>query len=251
MATKTSLRNDISNYIFLRLGSGMVDVELDPEHITVAIDKAIQRYRQRAENSTESSYLFLTTEENKQEYILPDEVEVVRQIFRRSVGSGASDTGSMFDPFEAAYVNTYMLQAGKTGGQTTYELYTQYQELNARMFGGYIMFDWNPASKTITLQRNLRSSGEEMLLWVYNIRPELSLLQDRQVQPWIQDYSLAMAKYMLGEARSKFSTIAGPSGGTTLNGDTLKAEAQQEMDKLDEELKNYVDRSNPLTFIIG
>ena len=84
-----------------------------------------------------------------------------------------------------------------------------------------------------------------------NYKPDNQLLQDRQAQPWIQDYSLALAKFTLGEARSKFATIAGPQGGTTLNGDTLKAEAQSEMQALDEELKNYVDGSDPLSFVIG
>jgi len=86
---------------------------------------------------------------------------------------------------------------------------------------------------------------------VYNVKPDNQLLQDRQAQPWIQDYALATAKFTLGEARSKFATIAGPQGGTSLNGDTLKAEAQTEMLALDEELKNYVDGSDPISFIIG
>ena len=45
-------------------------------------------------------------------------------------------------------------------------------------------------------------------------------------EQWIKDYTLASCKYMLGEAREKFATIAGPQGGTSLNGSTLKAEAQ-------------------------
>ena len=56
---------------------------------------------------------------------------------------------------------------------------------------------------------------------------------------------------MLGEARSKFSTIAGPGGGTTLNGDTLKAEAQQEMEKLEKELDTAVAGGVGYGFLIG
>ena len=37
----------------LRLGGQMVDVELDPEHYELAIEKSIQKYRQRAENAVE------------------------------------------------------------------------------------------------------------------------------------------------------------------------------------------------------
>jgi hypothetical protein len=251
MADLTTLRKDITDYIYLRLGGSMVDVELDPEHYDMCINQAVRKYRQRAGSSVESSYLFLSILENQQEYVLPDEVQEVRQVFRRSVGSGSSDTGTQFEPFEAAFVNTYLLQAGRVGGQATYEMYYQYQELSARMFGGFVNFEFNPVTKTVTLLRKFSASGEKVVLWVYNTRPESGLLQDQQIQPWIQDYSLALAKFTLGEARSKFSTIAGPQGGTSLNGDTLKAEAQAEMAQLEEDLKNYVDGSDPLSFIIG
>jgi len=56
---------------------------------------------------------------------------------------------------------------------------------------------------------------------------------------------------MLGEARGKFATIAGPQGGTSLNGDALKADATAEMEKLEQEINNYIDGSKPLSFIIG
>ncbi len=56
---------------------------------------------------------------------------------------------------------------------------------------------------------------------------------------------------MLGEARSKFATIAGPQGGSTLNGDALKAEAQAEMEKLEEELKLNVAGGVGYGFTIG
>jgi hypothetical protein len=247
----TTLKNDIKDYIYLRLGGDMVDVELDPAHYTNCIDQSLRRYRQRAGNSVESSYIFVNIVKEQQEYVLPDEVQEVRQVFRRSVGSGSSDTGTQFEPFEAAFVNTYLLQAGRVGGQATYELYYQYQELSARLFGGFVNFEWNPVTKTVTLLRKFEDSGEDVALWVYNIKPDVTILQDRQAQPWVQDYSLALAKFTLGEARSKFSTIAGPQGGTSLNGDTLKAEAQSELQVLDEELKNYVDGSDPLSFIIG
>ena len=56
---------------------------------------------------------------------------------------------------------------------------------------------------------------------------------------------------MLGEARSKFATIAGPQGGSTLNGDTLKAEAQTEMEKLEVEVSMAVAGGTGYGFTIG
>jgi uncharacterized protein YjbJ (UPF0337 family) len=71
------------------------------------------------------------------------------------------------------------------------------------------------------------------------------------IQPWIQDYALAVSKDIIGQAREKFGTIAGPQGGTQLNGASLKAEAKEEMERLEEELKKFVDGSQPYTFVIG
>ena len=67
----------------------------------------------------------------------------------------------------------------------------------------------------------------------------------------MEDYTLAMSKQILGESRSKFSTIAGPQGGTTMNGDALKAEGMQEMAELILQLNNYEDGGMPMSFVIG
>jgi hypothetical protein len=93
--------------------------------------------------------------------------------------------------------------------------------------------------------------AETVLLWVYNRKPDSMLLNDHLTFPWIQDYALAVAKDMLGQAREKFAQIAGPQGGTQLNGAALKGEAKAEMEALEEELKRYYDGSQPLTWVIG
>ena len=56
---------------------------------------------------------------------------------------------------------------------------------------------------------------------------------------------------MLGEARSKFNTIAGPQGGTSLNGADLKNQGMQEMEKLDAEVNNFAEGGTPHSFVIG
>jgi hypothetical protein len=71
------------------------------------------------------------------------------------------------------------------------------------------------------------------------------------VKPWVRDYTLAVCKVMLGEARSKFGNIAGPQGGTTLNGETLKQEGMAMMEKLDQEILLNMEGGNATSFIIG
>jgi len=344
-AAYTDRYNYLVDYIRLRLGDGLVDVELDKVHYDLAIRSALSKYRQRANNSVEESYCFLELLPETQEYILPRDIIQVRQVFRRGIGSVTGTTASQFEPFASGYLNTYMLVAGRVGGLTNYEMFVHYQEQAMKMFGGHINFTWNPATRKITLVRKIPETGrryirlstltssgkaigstitlttqddwpvavgnsvsirncsvtgyngiytivtanrntntftitatqnlaatsvtlfdlrrtevyspitddpaEIVLLHTYNYKPDSMLLNDHMISPWIQEYAYAFAKGILGEARSKFASLAGPQGGTTLNGTALITESREEMQKLEEDLKNYTDGSMPLTWVIG
>jgi len=245
----TDLKTEIIDYIKLRLGDQMIEVELDREHYMEAIKQALKRYRARTEHAVEESYAFLTLTKETQEYILPREIVSVRQIFRSGVG-GLANT-SQFEPFSSGFLNTYMLAAGRVGGLTSYELFVDYQKLSMTMFGGYINFTFNEATRKLTIVRRIPTDAENVLLWVYNYKPDDAILNDNRSNLWIQEYAYSMAKHMLGEAREKFATIAGPQGGSTLNGTALKTEAKAEMEALMDELNKYGDGSAPLTFILG
>ena len=250
MATIDELKSELFKSIYYNLGGDMVDVELDPNHYEYGLKQAFEIYRQRSSNAVEESYIFLDLVADQQEYILPSEVMQVQQVFRRTIGSSNSSS-TQLEPFEAGFMNMYLLQSGRVGGLANYEFYSQYQEQASKMFGGYINFTFNPVSKKLTIVRRPRNSDEDVLLWVNNHKPDFMLLQDPYAYPWLKGYTQAMVKKSLGEAREKFATIAGPAGGTVLNGAALKAEAQAEMDGLMQDLNNYVDGGNPMWFVIG
>ena len=251
MADLTTLKSDLFNYVEKRLGGGIVDVELDPDHYEIAYDKALTTYRQRAQNAYEESYNVLELQENQNTYTLPQEVSSVRQVFRRTMGDATGPYSSSFDPFSSATLNVYLLNYSYGGGLATYDMYTQYVEMAARMFGGFMNYTFNPVTKVLSLVRDPKSSGEQILLWTYNLKPEIILLQDNAMKQWLRDYTFAASKMIIGEAREKFASIAGPQGGTALNGSSMKAEAQAEMDKLIDDLATYTDHSQPLTWVIG
>jgi len=245
------LKKQLIEYVQLQLADQIIDIELDPSHYEAAYQKTLGTYRQRAQNAYEESYSFMQLLDNVNEYFLPQEVIQVRQIFRRTIGITGSG-GYSFDPFGAATLNVYLLNFNQAqGGLATYDFYQQYVELAARMFGGYINYTWNPVTKRLQLIRDPRGNGETVLLWTYNLRPEITLLSDFQISQWFRDYMVGAAKYIIGEAREKFQNIAGPQGGSSLNGAAMKSEGQAMMDKGIEDLKLYVDGSQPLTFVIG
>lgn len=251
MATLQELKTEVFDYVRYSLADGMVDVELDPAHYETALKQALLKYRQRSSNSVEESFAFLPLLVDTDTYTLPSEVISVKQVYRRSIGSTTSTGATQFEPFEAGFLNMYLLQSGRVGGYLNYELFAQYQELSMRMFGGFINFKFNKVNKELHIFRRPRNSDETVMLHTYNFKPDVTLLSDYMAFPWIKDYTLATCKMILGQAYEKFGTISGPQGGTTLNGSALKSEAQTMLDKLEEDLKNYIDGGEPYSFIIG
>jgi hypothetical protein len=252
MSDTSNARQEIIDYVKNMLGDGMIDVELEPKNYNTAIDRALAVYRQRSANSVEESYAFLTLDQDVNEYQLAPEVMSVREVFRRSIGSrtGGGDTGTLFEPFNLAYTNTYLLSSSNMGGLATYFAFASYQNLVGKMFGSFINFRFNPANKKLTLMQRPRGQ-ETLLLWVNNHRPDFDLVRDPYAGIWVKDYTLANCKIILGEARSKFNQIAGPQGGTTLNGDALKAEGQQEIEKLETAIRNSETGETPMWFVRG
>jgi hypothetical protein len=247
----TELKQSLFDQCLYRLGQGIIDIEADAEHLNAAYNYAISTYRQRAQNSTQESYILFTIEKNVDTYTLPKEIVNVRCLYRRTVGLETGSGATSFDPFSSAILNTYLLNYNFAGGLATYDFYAGYTELTARMFGGYLNYTFDPVSKTLRIVRDFKGSGEKVLIWADLIRPESSLLQDPYISTWIQDFTLANIKMIIGEAREKFATITGPGGGTSLNGAAMKAEGKEMQAQLLEELRRYVDGSQPLSFIIG
>lgn len=251
MSATLSAKQEIIDDVERLMGGSMIETDLGAADYQMAIKLALERYRQRSSNAVEEAYAFLALQPEQTEYYLPEEIVDVRQIFRR--GLGGTTGGTYIDPFSLAYTNLYLLQAGAGGGYTagllTFELFYQYQEQAGRMFGRDINYHYNTVSKKLTLVR--RILGEEtVLLWVTKVKPDDMILKDPFAKPWIRSYTLALCKEMRGQAYSKYSQGIGPQGGFTLSGDALKAEAKEEMEKLDTEILNYVDGGTPISGVI-
>jgi len=252
-SNSTIERNNVFQYIKTMLGDGMIEVELDPINLETGLDRALTRYRQRSPNAVEESYSFLELIQDQNEYRLPDEIITVRQVFRRAIGSrsGIGAGGTLFEPFNLAYTNTYLMSGSMMGGLATYDAFAGYQKLVGRMFGSYIEFNWKPTSHILDILQRPFAQGEQILVQSYNYRPDWVLLQDIYAKQWLKDYALATCKMMLGEARGKFASIAGPGSSIQMNGNDLKSSAKEDFERLDKELLDFTAGGTGYYFITG
>jgi len=248
-ATSTS-RYNLSKQIMLLLGDQMVEVELDEEHLNLAIDMAIDRIRQRTTGGVEEGHVFITMQPDQNVYTLPDEIQEVEKLYRRGVGANSTG-GTNFDPFEAAFSNIYLLQAGRTGGLATWDFFAQYQETIGRVFGSEINFIWESSTNQLTIIRR-PTAEEDVMCKVWMKKPENIIIDDVYTKVWVRDYALAKGKEMLGEARDKFpGGLPGPAGSVLLNGQQLKTEAVAELERLEMELQNFNVSRDGMPFRIG
>jgi hypothetical protein len=245
-----ALKDDLTKEIELRLGGQMVDVELDPEHYTLAIKKSFEKYRQRSENAVEEAFVLLELTKDISEYTLDSDVIDVYDVYRRTSGTLNSGGQGDIEPFETAYLNNYLLYSGRAGGMAIYDALSQHRETLGKMFGENYTFTWNTVTKKLLLHRKVKAE-DTVYIHVYKQRSDEELLQDPYSSPWLKDYALAHGKLILAEARGKFNTIAGPQGGTSLNADALRMDAQSTIDKLEDDLKFYAEGQAGLGIIIG
>lgn len=240
----TEVRQNMVNSILTRLGSGMIDVELTDEQLQKCIDLAEAKLIQRGDAYVEESLVLLTLKKNQKEYILPDEIIEIQQIYRRGYGRAFGSTGGQnMDPFAMAWTNVYMagaINGVRTGGLVTYELHNNYLKTAGKMFGMYMNYSFNPNTHKLVIAENPRSDDEIILLHSYVDRAEYEVLQDRFAALWIENWALAEAMEILGRIRSRFGNLPGPNGSVSQDGDALKQESKAMKEELTKELNNFV-----------
>lgn len=250
MSSQNSPRVKLIKQIALLLGAQMIEVELDSEHLNLAIDMGIEKLRQQSDGALLEKDLYLHIIRDVTEYTLPTEVQEVRRLYRRGVG--AYTTGGVdFNPTDAAFNNVFLLQPNRSGGLATWDMYSSFLKTTETLFASQYNFTWDPNSHKLTIIRR-PLADEEITVRAFVQKSEDDMIVDPYTGPWLRAYATAYSKYMLGEARDKFPTgFAGPTGNVTFNGATMKNEAQAEIEKLELQLHNIVTGNNGYSFVIG
>lgn len=245
-------RSDIRKQVKIALAGGLVDVELNKDELDFAIDYALSIYRQRAENATKEQGIIFGIEAKKQSYDLSDRPDIINIIgvYRNSIGSSHS-TGIELDPFLLQFTNQMMAFGDHNGygSLATLDFQRQYLELLEVIMAHHIQYYFNKSTNQLTISNTI-TRDEAILMIAECWRSDEEIFNDPDIKPWITSYSIAKCKQILGEARSKFQSLAGPNGGVTLNGSEMKQEAQAELEALEEQLRSLTTQTKGYPFIM-
>ena len=231
------------NILKAQLGYPAQCVELAEEQFNVAIDNALDTYRQLSMGAYEQRYFVFPLRKDQLVYHLnspvdrTDAVVQVMKVWRLNLfgvtGSGPDNTWGQ------AFAQQFYNYAGGGNDLLSVHLVHSWSEEFQRLFAGDIPFVWNEARRELTLKRAIRMD-ERVVLEVELERTEQELLLDRWCKQFLQNWALAECKEYLGLIRSKYTSgTPGAAGTITLNGETLLAEARQDFTELKEALLNY------------
>ena len=226
----------IKDYVLAKLGHPIVDVELDDFQIQICIDEAISKLEYHAPDWM-TQYAVFKTEAGVNTYELPQEIaDNLNDVwYRRDFFKFGANPGSLeFDFAILFFTNTGLFNNYNV---SQYLLMQQYLKQVKNVLGQ--MSTWQLLNnKFLTIFPVPENEDEDVLLEFRAFDPNTI---HHAYKSWLQRYTLANAKEILGGIRGKYQLLPGPGGGTILNGAILSQEAAQEKIALVEELKSEIE----------
>jgi len=236
-----------------QLGWPQVCVELSEEQFNIAIDNALETFRQRADNAYAHRYVLFTLQEGQQQYYLndprlgTDKIVNVLAIHRVNL-LGVSALSTESNIYAQAFFHQFYM--GSMVDVLSIHLAHHLSEVFERIFAGNLTFTWDEPSRQLYVHRRPRFGQERVVLEVTMERTEQELLLDRWCKQWLQGWAHAELKEMLGMIRSKYTSgLPGPTGGLSLNGELLLAEARQDFEELNRQLLDYEVGNGGATYL--
>lgn len=241
-------RQSFIDYCLRKLGEPVVRTNLAPEQIDDRIDEALHKFHERHYNGTEEQW-FLVPIENldvTNGYItLPDDVVSVANTFRVS-GGGTTLFSPEYQFFQSevyGYNNSM-----KNGDMAYLYMMRSHFSLVKQFLVPDFTFTFNGKTKRLKLAGGLENAQWQdggIIVHAYkslalenpNADPDIEVFANLWSEKWLQDYATEHLRMQWGQNLSKFGGVQ-LVGGVTIDGNTMKQEAQTNIDKLELQLQD-------------
>lgn len=245
---KPETREEFKEFCLRRLGAPVIEINVDDLQVEDSIEVALQTYYDYHFDGTQKVFLAhqVTEEDRQNKYItVPQEIIGIINIFDIGTSFG---TNNLFNlRYQIALNDLYSFS---TGPFAPYYMALQNVALAQELFVGKQALRYNRHVNKLFIDMNWEekvSLGEYIVLEAYEIT-DPDEYPDVWNDRWLQKYSIAQIKRQWGNNTKKFEGVQMP-GGVTFNGQQIYNEAQEEIEKMDEELINSY--SLPVSDMVG
>jgi len=232
----------VKDFVLARLGFPTVRVELTDFQIQTCIDESISTLEYYSPQWM-TQYAVFDASAGINVYELPPAIinNLTDVWYKKNLFTLGATPGSLEYDFAIMFFTNTGLFNNYNVSQ--YMLMQMYLKQISKVLGKGS--SWNIINNKYLQIFPMPETGENVIL-------EYRALDVDTIHPayknWLQRYSLAIAKEILGRARSKYQNLPGPGGGSRLDGQELLKEAATEKQQLKEELITEIQ--NPPLFDI-
>lgn len=245
---RISNRDEFIGYCMRKLGAPVIEINVDESQVEDRVNDALKMFFDYHVDGAERAYVIhkLSDTDISNKYItVPDNVLVVTNIMKTSGGGG---TGfNLTNNLQMKAYFSDMISQTFSSGASSYVLAKSYLSTFNNILGGQftliehnyykrrlsIHFDWDKLTNESTV-------GYEA--WVANDSDEVF------GDYWLQQYATALIRKQWGDNLIKVDGMALPGGGR-LNGAAILASAIDEIEKLEERMRD--EFAYPIMPIMG
>ena len=245
---KITSREKFKEYILRRLGSPVIDINVDDEQIDDRIDDALLKYRDYHFDGMQHVYYphQLTQTDITNQYVtLPEDFVGVTRIFDINDSFGAMN---LFNIRYQLHLNELFNISSVS--VTPYVVAMRHIEFLEEVFVGKKPIRYNRNTDKLYIDMAWDDdtvAGQFIMIDGYReVNPEEN--PDVWDEPWLRQYATQLVKRQWGEHLKLYEGMNLP-GGVTFNGQKIWDEAQEEIQKLEDTVIN--DYSLPVTDMIG
>lgn len=248
MSSPTS-RSTLISWAKRKLGHPVIQINVSVEQIEDRLDEAIQKFQEYHEDATERIFLKhqFTQEDITNEYIsISDDIIGIKGIWPLAQNSANSSAGIFSAAYQFRLNDMFNLTKSSLIG---YTITMQHMALLDRMFSKEPIIEFNKHQNRLYLYTDWASITVDSYIIVECFRIlDPATYSDIYNDSWLKQYFTALVKLQWGENLSKYEGVQ-IAGGATLNGSRLIQEANESIQKLEDDLEKKC--SEPCMFQVG
>lgn len=243
-------RVGFAEYCLRRLGKPVININVSPEQVEDRIDEAIKTWHEKHFDATEKSWVAyrLTEQDVLNGYItLPNDIHIVDQMIPMSTIYKEYGSDSLF-----SYRYQFMIQNispfQPLDMLNYYLTMSNINEVND-MVNTTERFEFTKHKNKLSIYRGLENMREGDLI-CFHVYKKIDPNVDEAAweDKWLRQYATALIKQQFGQNMKKHGEIQ-LLGGITVNGQQIFDEATQEIQQLEEQLREQYEE--PVSFFIG
>jgi hypothetical protein len=249
-----SSRGELKDYCLRKLGFPVIDINVDDDQLDDRIDDALQYFHQYHFGGTERIWLAhkLTSADITNKYImLCDNIIGVSRVFPFSGTTTSSTSSAGFNIFDINYqlrLNDFYNLTSSS--YTYYVIAREHLSMLDMIITGEYPYTFNKNTHKLSLQINMKGRFEPGTYMVFEciriVDPDVYSSVFNEI--WIKEYTAQLFKRQWGENLKKYGNYVLP-GGLVIQGDKIWLEAQTEIEKLEEKLRDTYEE--PIPFLVG